>query len=77
VLVSVVERDAPALGTTSILGAVLLDPLSRALGQAGVHEVDTHQATATDLEENHHSSWAKRLGVPAGRAAWTLTAVKR
>jgi hypothetical protein len=75
-LVSVVERDTNALGATYTGGAALLEPLEHALSAASLFVADPRIATHADVAY-HHSSWAKRLGIPARRPAWTLTAVKR
>jgi hypothetical protein len=76
VLVSVVERDTNALGATYTGRAALLEPLEHAFSAAGLCVDDPCVATHADVAY-HHSSWAKRLGIPARRPAWTLTAVKR
>jgi hypothetical protein len=73
VLVSVVERDLAAVGRTSAAGADVFAPLRRALCEAGLADLSVRPATAADVD-SLGSSWAKRLGVPARRPAWLLSA---
>jgi len=75
VLVSVVARDAPALGSRAESGVALLDRFACALRSAGMDVVDRREATAADVVDLE-SSWAKRLGIPTRRPAWLLTARK-
>jgi hypothetical protein len=75
VVVSVVDRDAAALGICHDFGPDLLDPLACALEQAGLCFTDCRQATAADVAALG-STWAKRLGIPTRRPAWLLTAQK-
>ncbi len=70
---SVVERDAPALGVSAAPGAALLEPFAQALAAAGLSVIGPGPAAGSDIAELG-SSWAKRLGIPARRPAWTLTA---
>jgi hypothetical protein len=63
-----IERDGAA-----DVGPALLDPLAHALRDAGLRVTDRRAATAADVA-SLGSSWAKRLGIPERRAAWTLTA---
>ena len=56
-------------------GAALLDPFAGALEAAGLGVVDRHVATAADVADLG-SSWAKRLGIPTRRPAWSLAAAK-
>ena len=73
VLVSVTERDAPALGVRADQGAALLDPFRRVLLEAGLERAACRPVTAADVAALG-STWAKRLGIPARRPAWLLTA---
>jgi hypothetical protein len=75
VLVSVLERDAAALGVAHGIGAALLDPLEWALREAGPYVTERRPATAADVVALG-SAWAKRLGIPERRPAWWLTARK-
>jgi hypothetical protein len=75
-MVSITERDAPALGVRHDRGAALLDPLAAAFEEAGLHAGDPRQPTVADVA-NLGSSWAKRLGIPERRPAWVLTAQER
>ena len=74
-LASVMARDAPLLARWHDCGPALLDPLERSLEAAGLKVTHRHAATAADLVDLG-SSWAKRLGIPERRAAWSLTAMK-
>ena len=74
-MVSVVERDAAALGVQWDRGGALLDRLAGALQESGLHINTCRQATTADAAELG-SSWAKRLGIPARRPAWMLEATK-
>jgi hypothetical protein len=69
VLVSVVERDS--IG--AVYGAAALDPFARALRAAGLDVTSRRPATSADVAD-FGSSWAKRLGIPARRSAWVLSA---
>jgi hypothetical protein len=73
-----VERDAPARLETDgqqQAGSALLDPLAHALTQAGLTITDCHAVTPADVAALH-SSWARKLGIPQTRPAWSLTAQK-
>jgi hypothetical protein len=54
-------------------GAALLDRFAGALEEAGLRIVDRQVATAADVD-HLGSSWAKRLGIPMRRPAWSLAA---
>jgi hypothetical protein len=64
-----IERD----GVAPDVGAALLDPLAHALRDAGLRVTSKRAATAGDIADLG-STWAKRLGIPARRPAWRLTA---
>jgi hypothetical protein len=72
-MVSVVERDGPALRVPPDAGVGLLEPFAHALRGAGMHVKACRAATTADVADLG-SSWAKRLGIPARRPAWCLTA---
>jgi hypothetical protein len=74
-MVSLVERDAPALRGHVDRGGALLEPLAGAFQAAGLSVTAWRAATAVDVADLG-SSWAKRLGIPARRPAWLLTATK-
>jgi hypothetical protein len=76
VLVSVIERDVPALRLADRPGLDLLAPLACAVSEAGLPVTACRRATREDIVELG-SSWAKRLGIPERRPAWLLTARKR
>jgi 16S rRNA (adenine(1408)-N(1))-methyltransferase len=72
-LLSVTERDQ-ALGVQP-LDEGAMQALAAAYTAAGFSEVVVREATAIDVEESG-STWAKRLGIPARRAAWILAACR-
>jgi hypothetical protein len=53
----------------------LLDPFAHALADAGLTITDCHAVTPADVAALG-SSWARKLGIPKTRPAWTLTARK-
>jgi hypothetical protein len=73
-LVSVEERDRPALGNRPRSWWPLCDA-AEALSAAGLRVVEHRPAAAPDVARLG-SSWARRLDIPQRRAAWLLTAVK-
>jgi hypothetical protein len=75
VLVSVIERDLPALGLRSRPGADCLTPFARAVQIAGLRVGESRAVRCDDVAELG-SSWAKRLGIPERRPAWLLRADK-
>jgi hypothetical protein len=75
VLTSVVDRDGSAFGARAELGPALLDRFAFALCAAGLQLTDCRAASAADVAELR-SAWAKRLGIPARRAAWLMAARK-
>jgi hypothetical protein len=74
VLVSVTERDSAAAGHYDT-DELPLATFGRALRDAGLKNVRWRAATSEDVHEAA-STWAKRLGIPARRPAWILTARK-
>ena len=73
IVVSVEDRDRAAIG-----GAVAdadLDALAIALEAAGLDVPERRPVTADDMA-SMRSSWARRLGIPARRAATLLVARK-
>ncbi len=72
---SVTQREAQAVGERFVIGADALSAFGSALSQAGLRVEACREATAQDVQDLH-SSWAKRLGIPARRAAWMLSARK-
>ena len=75
VVVSVVERDLPALGWHTSSGADLLTSFAGAAQSSGLRVADCRPARRADVAELG-SSWAKRLGIPERRPAWLLSADK-
>jgi hypothetical protein len=75
-MASIVDRDAPARDGSQGGGAALLDQFECALREAGLHVGDRHAATADEVIELG-SSWAKRLGIPRRRPAWSLIGTMR
>ena len=73
VLVSVTPRDGPAVGEGFPSGPDVLAPFAAALSAAGLEQLTIRAATSDDVAALG-STWAKRLGVPARRPAWLLTA---
>jgi hypothetical protein len=73
ILVSVTERDAPHLGELYATDAAILGPFKHALSEAGLRDIRCRRARADDVAELG-STWAKRLGIPARRPAWHLSA---
>jgi hypothetical protein len=73
-LVSVEERDRPALGNPARSGWPLRNA-AEALSAAGLRVVEHRPVAAPDVA-TVGSSWARRLGIPYRRAAWLLTAVR-
>lgn len=71
-LVSLIERDAPALGDFGLVRAEPLSAFAAALWEAGL-AVDCREVLAQDVVD---SSWAKRLGIPSRRPAWILVATR-
>jgi hypothetical protein len=53
----------------------LVEPFACALRAAGVRVIERRAATAADMADLG-SSWARRLGVPARRPAFVLSAVR-
>jgi hypothetical protein len=53
----------------------LLEPFACALGAAGMQVTERRAATAADIADLG-SSWARRLGIPARRAACVLSATR-
>jgi hypothetical protein len=74
-LVSVVERDLPALGLHVSPGADVLPRFASAVQIAGLQISSSRPAQREDVVDLG-SSWAKRLGIPARRPAWLLTAAR-
>jgi hypothetical protein len=74
-LVSVTERDLPAVRLEVTPDSRLLIPFACALQAAGLRVSECRPATRDDIVALG-SSWAKRLGIPARRPAWVLTADK-
>ncbi len=70
VVTSVVERDG--LGTFAE-GTSPLAAFARALDVAGLRLIEHRAVAAADMPELE-TSWSKRLGIPARRPAWLLTA---
>jgi hypothetical protein len=73
-LVSVEERDRPALGNP-VWSCWPSGNAAEALSAAGLRVVEHRLAAAPDVAAPG-SSWATRLGIPHRRAAWLLTAVR-
>ena len=71
-LVSVVERDLPALGLHSNPAAGVLTRFESAVQTAGLRVGECRPARREDVVQLG-SSWAKRLGVPERRPAWFLS----
>jgi hypothetical protein len=66
---SLTERD----GLLAPDSERLLRPFAEALLAAGLERVACRAVTAADVAALD-STWAKRLGIPARRPAWLLTA---
>jgi hypothetical protein len=75
VLVSLIDRDAPAIGVDSrqLEGGTILGPFERALTEVGMPVSIRRPATAADVADLG-STWAKRLRIPQARPAWVLRA---
>jgi SAM-dependent methyltransferase len=73
IVVSVEDRDRAAIGGAVADGG--LDALAIALEAAGLDVAGRRPVTADDVA-SLRSSWAKRLGIPARRAATLLVARK-
>src|SRR5438094_3891472 len=71
ILASLVERD----GMREVGGAALLMPMERTLREASLSRTRLHHAANADVV-GLGSSWAKRLGIPNRRPAWSLSACR-
>ena len=74
-LVSVTDRDLPALGGVVRRDGDTLAPFGRALAAAGVVVEGYGEPTQAEVDALG-SSWAKRLGIPSRRPACYLVARK-